>query len=211
LITKPKDRLTAEQAMTHPWISSFATSGEKATSAETLTRSLKNIYVFKNLERLKKAVLTYIATQLNEKETISLKQVFQQFDKNGDGLITIEELYNALSKFKTKEEIKEIMDSCDINSKGNIDYTEFIAATMDESIYLQKDKLLAAFNLFDKDKSGKISTSELKEILGKDTDFSEQVWSDMIKQVDKNGDGEIDYDEFMGMMYDIRKQLSKLK
>ena len=198
-------------ALSHPWITGFSQASEKSTSADTLTKSLKNIYVFKNLERLKKAVLTYIATQLTEKESGSLKVVFQQFDKNGDGLITIEELQSALSKFKTKEEIKEIMDSCDINLKGNIDYTEFIAATMDESVYLQKDKLLAAFSEFDRDKSGKISAVELKEILGKGTDFNEKVWSDMIKQVDTNGDGEIDSDEFMAMMYDIRKQINKLK
>ena len=103
------------------------------------------------------------------------------------------------------------MDSCDMNQKGNIAYSEFIAATMDEGIYLQPEKILSAFNLFDKNKTGKISAADLKEILGKETEFDEGVWKDMIKQVDKNGEGVIDVEQFKTMMFDIRKQFGKLK
>lgn len=57
--------------------------------------------------------------------------------------------------------------------------------------------------MLDLDKSGTISKFELKTVLGKHTDFKDkddQYWENMIKEVDKNGDGEIDYNEFSEMM-----------
>jgi len=36
-----------------------------------------------------------------------------------------------------------------------------LAATMDKKIYLKEEKLMAAFQLFDKDGNGKISPEEL--------------------------------------------------
>jgi len=44
----------------------------------------------------------------------------------------------------------------DIDGSGEIDYTEFIAATMDSKLYLNEKYLKAAFDMFDKDGSGKI-------------------------------------------------------
>ena len=58
-----------------------------------------------------------------------------------------------------------------------------------------------AFELFDKDKSGSISANEVKQILGVGKKIgSEEVWIDIIKEVDTNGDGEISFEEFEIMM-----------
>jgi len=54
----------------------------------------------------------------------------------------------------------------DTDSSGSVNYTEFIAACMDKSVYLKEEKLLAAFKSFDLDGSGKISLDELKKIIG---------------------------------------------
>lgn len=54
----------------------------------------------------------------------------------------------------------------DSDGSGKIDYTEFIAATLERNIYQQEDKLFQAFKHFDKDQSGKITCDELKEALG---------------------------------------------
>ncbi len=178
---------------------------------DVILKSLRNIGIFKNIEKLKKAVLAYIATQLNEKETNSMKQMFSQIDKNQDGFITMEELQSTLSKCKSKVEIEEIMKTLDMSSTGKINYSEFLAASMDHNVFLKKEYLVNAFNEFDKDKNGKITSAELKEILGKDTNISASVWDDMIKAADTNGDGVIDFDEFMAMMYDLKKQYSVIK
>ena len=59
LITKPERRLTAEEALNHPWIKHQAAhSGDKELKVE----NLKALHNFMGTERLKKAALTLIAS-----------------------------------------------------------------------------------------------------------------------------------------------------
>ena len=89
LITKPERRLTAEEALTHPWIQHQAAhSGEKELKVE----NLKALHSFMGTERLKKAALTMIASQCSSKEIQHLKEVFQAMDQNNDGFLSLYEL-----------------------------------------------------------------------------------------------------------------------
>jgi len=68
---------------------------------------------------------------------------------------------------------------------------------------MKQEKLYSAFKMFDVDGSGKIDKKELIKILGTTDDYKnvkEDYWDNIIKEVDKNGDGEIDYNEFVSMM-----------
>ena len=58
----------------------------------------------------------------------------------------------------------------------------------------------AAFQLFDKDGGGTIDAGEIATILGHNVSKEEQVWADVIKEVDINGDGQIDFEEFQMML-----------
>lgn len=64
---------------------------------------------------------------------------------------------------------------------------------MDKSLYLREEKLFQAFKMLDQDGSGTISRNELKSVLGKEIAKSsdEKYWESMIKEADKNGDGEV--------------------
>lgn len=71
---------------------------------------------------------------------------------------------------------------------------------------MKEEKLLHAFKMLDLDGNGRISKEELREVLGKEMkaeDNSEEYWERMVNEVDKNGDGEIDYSEFIDMMNTI--------
>ena len=54
-----------------------------------------------------------------------------------------------------------MLKAADTYGSGEIDYTEFLAATIDEKTYLREDYLRTAFNMFDKDGSGKIDNEEV--------------------------------------------------
>ena len=83
---------------------------------------------------------------------------------------------------------------------------EFIAATIDASIFAREENMRSAFMMFDSDNSGKIDANEIKKLLEGD-DFKDQILKDsldkIIDEVDTNGDGEIDFEEFLSMMRTI--------
>lgn len=77
-----------------------------------------------------------------------------------------------------------------------------MAAAMEKNVYLRQDRLIDTFKLLDKDGNGKITAEELKEVLGNDPSFKHGIeyYEEMIKEADQNGDGTIDYSEFLDMM-----------
>lgn len=107
------------------------------------------------------------------------------------------------------------MQAADTDHSGTINYTgkllviyilEFIAATIDAQIFMREDSLRTAFQMFDVDNSGKIDATEVRALL-EGEDFKDQISKDqlnkIIKEVDANGDGEIDFEEFLSMMRQI--------
>ena len=77
---------------------------------------------------------------------------------------------------------------------------EWMVATINKEKLLSTEKLQAAFSLFDKDGGGTISSEEIKEILCSGQKIDEKVWEEVIKEVDNDGNGEIDFEEFSTMM-----------
>ena len=71
------------------------------------------------------------------------------------------------------------MRSADTDGSGEINYTEFLAATMDANVFLREDYLRTAFNMFDKDGSGKIDNEEVVALLSGD-DLNNLVSKDAI-------------------------------
>lgn len=80
---------------------------------------------------------------------------------------------------------------------------------MNAQTFLREEYLKAAFNMFDTDHSGKIDMKELNTLLAgeefKDV-YSEEELRRAIAEVDENGDGEIDFEEFLQMMKGITNQ-----
>lgn len=92
------------------------------------------------------------------------------------------------------------MNAVDKNNSGSIDYTEWVMATINREQLLSKQRLDIAFKMFDKDGSGTLSIEEIKELFGATSGISENVWRDMLKEADDNGDGNINFNEFKDMM-----------
>ena len=144
-------------------------------------------------------------TNLTEEQKSEYREAFSIFDTNGDGTITFEELTKAmqsLGKDATPTEIQDMIDNADVNSDGKIEFEEFVRLMADDSSSIDHDKeLLAAFKVFDKDGNGKISHTELKQVmedLGEN--MTEQEIDNMIKDADTDDDGMVNYQEFLAMM-----------
>ena len=115
--------------------------------------------------KIQQAALTAIAVQSSPDDIKDLKETFMALDKNGDGSLTFEELKSGLGHKENAETLIELLKGADTDNSGSIEYTEFIAATMDAQVYLRDDYMRTAFDMFDKDGSGKIDKAELVGIL----------------------------------------------
>lgn len=200
-------RLCASEVMQNKWLQ-FYTSETKSDEI-ILNLNITNLLSYASAEKFKKAVLTFIATRLKEDEIENLKDIFSALDLNNDGYLTLEELKQGCSKIKTLDfDIEELFKNIDTDKSGVINYTEFLAATIQQQIYHKEEKLMQAFRCFDQDKSGKISMKEIAKVIKTEQDEDLDLLEDEIKQFDLNGDGEIDYPEFCAMM---GKKITKRK
>ncbi|OMJ66055.1 hypothetical protein SteCoe_37240 [Stentor coeruleus] len=203
LILEPNDRISALEAISHPWVKSFRGHEEEQVN---LAHTLENLKQFSSNNKLKDAVYTFLATQVVSSEEVrTLKAEFQALDKNGDGKISSNELMEqyilTMNEEDAKHVVGNIMKEVDTNQNGEIDYVEFLTACMNYKQVLSKNILDISFRMFDRDESGQISVDEIRSILKSgNTLIDENIWTDLVKEVDQNGDGVIDIREFIQAM-----------
>ncbi|CAD8135936.1 unnamed protein product [Paramecium pentaurelia] len=199
-------RMNAKQVLEHNW---FQQQHQEKLDKQVVQGRLKNLMNFRAEQKLQQATLIFIGTtMISKEEKNQLMQAFKEMDQNGDGILTKEEILETYKKYMDDEtalqEVQKIMELVDMDGSGTIDYTEFIIASMDRRKAMQTEKLKEAFQIFDKDGNGFISELEIKEVLGPSlTGIDEKYWLDMIKEIDRNGDGQISFEEFCEMMMKI--------
>jgi len=196
-------RLSAQEALEHPWLQKY--KQETLPPNEELVNVLTDLSSFHSSSKLRNAILTFIsAQQVTYQDTKKLEKAFGALDKNGDGTVSQEELLEVYKEViggpSPEKDVENIMRNVDVDRSGCIDYTEFIQACLAHEILYSKKNLESAFRLFDKDGSGTISATELKEILSDGKMSSDSVWAEIIDEVDQNGDGEIDLREFHSIL-----------
>jgi len=140
-----------------------------------------------------------------------LEVAFRLFDTDGGGTITIKELrqvFETLGQSPSDADLKEMMKEVDRDGSGAIDLEEFCRLMVTRMNSIDDPKLLAqAFTMFDADGSGSISREELKSMMvnvmgGTGENVSEAEIDDVLNEVDKDGDGDISYEEFVKSMTD---------
>ncbi|KAF3790231.1 putative calcium-binding protein [Nymphaea thermarum] len=145
------------------------------------------------------------------KVTNQLEQVFKLIDENGDGKISCLELGRLLRRLGHErvaavEVAEEMVKEMDYDGDGLIGLQEFMEVVVDgsrgEGGFGSHDDLREAFLIFDSDRDGYISAVELQRVmisLG-DAGCTLHDCLLMIKGVDKDGDGQVDFEEFREMM-----------
>ena len=144
--------------------------------------------------------------QFTEREVRSFKNAFSLFDKNHDGKITNKELEGALKflgKNPSEYNVEIVMKDLDEYGNGTIEFPEFLQLLSQKLNNNQPnfDEINEVFRVFDKDGDGFITTEEIQQEMGNHGDvFTEEQVKEMIKGADTNGDGKIDYEEFVKLM-----------
>merc|ERR1712179_677856 len=133
------------------------------------------------------------------------REAFDEFDKDGSGAISSKELLGvmrAMGQNPTEDELNNMVMGVDLDGNGTIEFPEFLEmmeqkATEDDDA----DTIREAFKIFDRDKDGFISTKELKKVttmLGQQ--LTKEEVEEFMKEADVDGNGKLDYDEFVKMM-----------
>lgn len=196
----PKQRLTAQQVLEHPWIQN-AKKAPNVPLGDIVRARLKQFSV---MNRFKKKAMRVIAEHLSVEEVEVIRDMFKLMDIDNNGKITFAELKAGLQKVGSQlgeEEMRMMMEAADVDGNGVLDYGEFVAVTIHLQRMENDDYLRRAFMFFDADASGYIEIAELREAL-RDVSgqIDNEVLNDIMREVDTDKDGRISYDEFVNMM-----------
>ena len=106
-----------------------------------------------------------------------------------------------------EREVDRVMKIIDVDGNGFIEYEEFLRASLDKNKILTPENVKIVFQLFDINKTGSISPSELKKVMGQNANIDEDVWNNIIRDIDLNKDGVISFYEFDKMMDLVRDDI----
>jgi len=149
------------------------------------------------------------ACGLENDEIKVLKICFNMFDFKDQGFLSADDLDDILRGMgfrPSKEELKEILEEIDEDGSGEIEFEEFcqlcakfLIEEPDEET--MKAELKEAFRVYDKEANGFITTDTLREIISElDTRLTSEDLDGIIEEIDEDGSGTMDFDEFCAMM-----------
>ncbi|KAH6664159.1 EF-hand protein [Halenospora varia] len=146
-----------------------------------------------------------MAGSLTQEEISTFKEAFSLFDKDGNGEITAKELGTVMKSLglnASDSELQDMINEADADNDGTIDFPEFLtlmALKTKETDF--EEEMREAFKVFDHDNSGSISITELRHVMVSiDNTLTDSQIDEMMKEADLDGDGTIDYKEFVLIM-----------
>ncbi|CAM9591447.1 unnamed protein product [Discosporangium mesarthrocarpum] len=189
-------RLTAEEALVHPWLHSKPKCNSTYISSKLMPKGeiLGALQHFSSFSRFRKLILEICAHNMAPRNMVGLRETFEMIDQDNSGTISLKELTSHLKNHISGPEAKALFDSVNIDKSAEINYNEFIAATMWTRIHLDEEKLHEAFEDLDQDGKGFLTAEGIKRVAGLDFDCEEV--NRMIGEADVSGDGRVDYQEF---------------
>ena len=204
LVLEPKKRLTAFEALKHPW---FKVSNSSILynniSKDEVLNCISNLLNYNIKSKFEELVLAYIVHNIpRPKQAKTCIKLFKLANKNEDGKLLRNELKQTLLNFVSEEFLQnfdDIFSLLDGDNNGYIDYEEFLRATLDRKLWINQKVLKLAFKFFDKENFGYISKNIIKNyFVG--TNMTEEVFNVIFDEIDADKDGQIDFKDFKEMM-----------
>ena len=205
LIYSPKKRLTALQALKHPWF--------KITDSNILydnvpkndiIECIKNLLTYTISSKLEELVLAYIIHNIpRPKQSKSAIKLFKLVNEVGDGKLLKRELKKTLLLFVTEDflnkyDFDEQFSLIDGDKKGYINYEEFLRACLGRKKILTDHILKYAFSFFDPSNTGFIKKKKMKSFFGNKVD--ENTFNIIFDEIDSDKDGKINFKDFKAML-----------
>ena len=206
MLTPAKNRFSAKQVLASKWFEIKLKDNIDGNINNIL--DYRRINKYKNYNKLKKAILTFIASRLSCEESSKLREIFLNMDEDKNGYISFEDFrkyvineYDIDDLIENEEELKKGFEGVDIDHNNQIDYTEFLAANLDEKIFLKNEKLKEAFRIFDINDNGVIKRDDIIRVLKLEKLENKNELADkIIEENDYDKDGKINFLDFVKIM-----------
>ena len=200
-------RLSAKEALNHQWFKTF--NGRKLFKnfkKEDIEPFIDNLFNYTVNSKIQQLVIAFLVHNLPHTESShNILKFYRYFNKAGDCRLTKEELIDGLCKFRDKDEVNEKVDNLiyllDNDNNGFIEYEEFLRACINKKEILNDEYLKYAFKFLDKENKNILSAEEINSalLIGKNKLFEVAI-NKVINDLDTDGDGMINFDEFKQLM-----------
>lgn len=142
-------------------------------------------------------------SNMSEERLKELREIFDMFDDDNSGTVSTSELANAMRNMGLNPTEKEVQELIRDKVEGDeLTFEQFVKLTEDmDNPADEEEEMRQAFSVFDKDGSGTITAEELRVVMmNLGEKMTEEEVDEMVREADLDGDGEINYQEFVKMM-----------
>ena len=192
------NRYTADEVLEHPWMK--MPLEEKRHSLDL--KSMRNFFFGARLAKYVKEIIT---ASMSETDVKNLGNVFVEIDDDGDGLISRDQLIEAIKtnfNFNDEELVEMIIKN--YKSDEKINYSSFLSlASSINDLPDYEKRVEKVFRIFDRKKKGQINAEDIKKTMGKLKAFEKEslsFWQGCIEEVDKSKKGFLTLEDFKDMV-----------
>merc|ERR1719291_125946 len=197
----PRTRLSAAQALRHPWFEDGKPSafGNKEVLSVSIFDGLMKYQAY---NKLKKAVLQLLTQELSEFQIQELRNKFMGLDTQGDGLLSPEELIEGMRSVgyeMSDADLSQVVAALDGTGSQRIGYKEFISALIERRVKFDRQQLQECFKKFDVEGTGKITYRDVKRAMS--GSISESEWQEIAALPGRPAQqAELTFDEFVAII-----------
>jgi len=209
LTVDPLLRPSAQDLLASPWV---RFTGDFLNPTPISADMVRQLQRFQSQSRLKKLALTRIARHLPDDAAKPLQDAFRHLDKNGRGTLSLEDMRDGLTKhgLAIPQRLEQILRDVDCSGSGVVDYTEWIAATIDSQTCAKECTCEGAFRDLDCDDDGRISREDLCKVLnGGQKNVTASAIDELFRECETDADDGMRFEDFLAMMKQGTLQLGE--
>uniref|UniRef100_A0A453B2P1 Protein kinase domain-containing protein n=1 Tax=Aegilops tauschii subsp. strangulata TaxID=200361 RepID=A0A453B2P1_AEGTS len=208
----PRRRMTAAQALGHPWIRNY---NDIKMPLDVLIFRLIKAYI--RSSSLRKAALKALSKTLTVDELFYLKGQFSLLEPDRNGCITLDNIRMALTREATdamkETRVQEILVSLSALQYRRMDFHEFCAAAVSvhqlEALDRWEQHARSAYEIFEKDGNRAIVIDELASELGLSPSVPLHV---VLQDWIRHTDGKLSFLGFVKLLHGMSsRSLSKMR
>ena len=204
-------RLAAKECLKHRWMRMFnerkSENNNNVNSTQVSSKSIKEVSSTNAIEKLQNSIINYINHYVSyNSDEEKLNRIFKQGDKNGKGMISLDEsehLFNVffmdklnVQNFFQKNKIMKILENEKQIKKGYISKEIFVKIVMEQVEKFNEANLKNAFDKFHTSKDAMLTKEEIQSVLSK-KDFKYK--KELLQQINSKNDY-ITYDTFKNII-----------